>query len=823
MKLKITIFTLFLMTLAGLSVRGQTQSAIPQGTPKTPVSGKVLDTKQEPVAFCTLVFTVQNDSTLLFTAVTDEWGVYATELPYNYYKVEARCLGYFPSEVIAFTASGSETLQLPDIVMEASVTNLTAAVVQSNTIERRADRFIVNLSANPIASGRSLYESLDYLPGVTTRNGISINGKSGTRVMVNNRMLNMSDEQIEQYLNNLRASDIQRVEVIPEAGAEYDANATGGILKITLKQQTVTGYFGSVSADVARAFDYTQSSRPNFSFSFRKDKWSVITNGYYSYMGMPSKFEEYTRFYDNEMEINNANTTYQKINMAGGEISTVYDLNTTQSIGVVANYGYAKGVVNTDGTSLTSTPLLMGTYINDNNQYNNYNRLGLSANYIHKLDSVGSTCTAMVDYLYNQSDNGGVYHTFSRFTGLFDHITDILLPNVYDTLSYRNNIGSQNNIISANLDFDIKLGGRNNFKAGGKFFRTQIDNDILYEDFVDRQWKPDILQTDQFTYTENVSALYSTYSSSLSRKWLYTIGLRAEYTQVNLHSSAHEEKADQHYLNLFPSLNLSFQQNSLRGHSISLTANRKIQRPNFSLLRPYSMPLNDFSYIVGNPDLKPAKSINLSLVQTLFHKYSLTVGAGFIQDYFAQIVTQDPLNPDRLNYQFANLKSHTQYYAALSAPVSIFNWWTLTSNAVGLYIKDQYNTGGETETSQKPVVVAMLMSNFILPNGWRPEINGMYISGMVQGNITTSHMYALNAGCTKSLLKDKLSLTLRLNNLIHQRLKITTEGATYYKSNINNMDMRTLYLSLRYSFNSGQRVNVKKASTGTEEEKARLQ
>jgi len=626
----------------------------------------------------------------------------------------------------------------------------------------------------------------------------------------------MSDEQIEQYLNNLRASDIQRVEVIPEAGAEYDANATGGILKITLKQQTVAGYFGSVSADIARALDYTQSSRPGFNFSLRKDKWNVITNGYYSYMGMPSKFEEYTKYYDNEMVIDNTNTTHQKIDMAGGEISAVYDLNATQSIGMVANYGYAKGIVNTDGTSLTTSPLLTGRYINDNRQFNDYNRLGLSANYIHKLDSLGSTCTAMVDYLYNKSDNGGVYNTFFTFP-------NDLLPNVYDTLSYRNHIGSHNNIISANLDFDIKLGGRDNLKAGAKFFRTRIDNDILYENFTDRQWKPDSLQSDKFTYTESVSALYGTYSSSIGKKWLYTIGLRAEYTRVDLHSMSHEGKTGQHYLNLFPSLSLNFQLNPLRGHSISVTANRKIQRPNFSLLRPYSVPLNDFSYIVGNPDLKPAKSINLSLVQTLFHKYNLTIGSSFIQDYFAQIVTQDPQNPDRLNYQFSNLKNHTQWYAALSAPVSIFKWWTLTSNAVGIYIKDQYDAGGETETSSKPVVIAMLMSNFIFPNGWKPEINAMYVSSMVQGNITTGDIYALNLGCTKSLLNDKLSLTLRLNNLIHQRLKITTEGTTYYKSNINNIDMRSLYLSLRYSFNSGQRVNVKKASTGTEEEKARLQ
>ena len=792
--------------------------AVPALGQKTPVSGRVIDNNKEPVPFCTLIFMAKSDSTQLFTAVTDNSGLFSTTLPYNHYSVEARCLGYFPSNIDDFAAIDSQPVQLPDIVMDESISNLKAAVVQANTIERRADRFIVNLSSSPIASGRTLYESLGYLPGVTTRNGISINGKSGTRVMVNNRMLNMSSEQIEQYLSNLRAEDIQKIEVIPDAGAEYDANASGGILKITLKQQTTTGYFGSASADLARTLHHTQSSNPNFNLSFRKNKWSVISNAYYRYYGQPDKFEEKTLFFNNNMQVENKNTTYSKINAAGGEISTVYDIDSKKSAGVVVNYGHSKNTTQTDGISHTTTELYWGAYINDNNQFNNFNRLGLSANYVHKLDSVGSTLTAMVDYFYNQNDNGGNYNTLFTLTPM---ISSYIAP--YDTISYRNHIGSQNNIISSNIDFDIKSGGKNNLKAGAKFFRSQLDNDIVYENLINHQWFPNELQSDKFTYTESVSALYTSFSSSFAKKWLFTAGLRAEYTSVNLHSSKHEEKTNQDYLNLFPTLNLSFQINPLRGHMLTITANRKIRRPNFSLLRPYTIPLNDFSFVQGNPDLKPAKSINISLTQVFSHKYTFTAGVSFENDYFAQVVTEKEDQPDILYYQTVNLNNHTQWFAAFYAPVSIYKWWSVTPGLVGLYIKDTYNTGNKTESNQKPSIIGTVTSHFILPKGWKPEISAMYLSGVVQGNLTTGEMYFINIGCTKPLFKEKFSLTVRLNNIIHQNLKITTEGDTYHKTLINKMDLRSLNLSLRYSFKSGQRVNVKKAATGAEEEKARFQ
>jgi hypothetical protein len=777
------------------------------------VSGRVLDNEQIPIPHCTIVFTALSDSSALFTAMSDKDGNFVAALPLNRYQVEARFLGYEPYSA-QLDVSGDKNLKMSDIVLDPSIITLNTATVTASTIERRADRYIVNLSSHPVSAGRSLYESLDYLPGVTTRSGISINGKSGTRVMVNNRMLNLPPEQLEQYLQNLRASDIQKVEVIADAGAEFDANASGGILKITLKRQIESGYYGSVSGDISQALKYTQSSSPSVNFSLRSGNWNIISNAYYRYMRQPDEFTENTHFLLTNMEVSNTNTTDNQIQSVGGEVSAVYDMDEKQSVGMVVNYGYNDQQTNTDGLSYTQAELMQMQYLNMNRQFNRYSRFGLSANYVRKMDEKGSTLTAMVDYLYNANDNGGQYNTYISIPS-FGGVSG------QDTVSYRNDIGSQNNLFTASVDFDKKWDKGRNLKLGGKFYTSALSNDILYENFLEQQWAPDPNRNDLFRYDESVSALYGTYSASWKR-FSYNLGLRAEYTQVQLHSEMHDEKTRQDYLQLFPSISLSFQENQRKGHSVNLNVNRKIQRPGFSYLRPYMVPLNDFSYVVGNPELKPAKSLNITLTQTLFNKYTLVLGAAFVDDYIAQIVTPNEENPDILYYRQENISNHSQWFAAFYAPISITKWWTITPNLVALYIKDEYQIMGNKRTAQKPTYILGGMSNFILPQGWRPEITGAYVSGIAQGNMNVGQIYNLSLGCNKTFLNGKLAMTVRLNNILYPKMHIKAEEESYTKEIINNIDMKSLYVSLRYNFKSVKRVQVKKAQTGLEEEKSRL-
>lgn len=166
--------------------------------------------------------------------------------------------------------------------MSTSTVNLQEVVVTANLITREADRYVINLADTPLAIGRDGKEALMLAPGVwvSNRGEISVNGRTGTRVMVNERLLQETGEELLAYLQSLRAEDILKIEVIPYAGVEYDASMTSGIVKITLRKQRNDGMEGSVSLRYSHSLDRSNiwSVAPATSIKFRHNKLSLYTD-----------------------------------------------------------------------------------------------------------------------------------------------------------------------------------------------------------------------------------------------------------------------------------------------------------------------------------------------------------------------------------------------------------------------------------------------------------------------------------------------------------------------------------------------------------------
>ena len=175
--------------------------------------------------------------------------------------------------------------------MKPSSVMLDEVVVTANMVTREADRFVVNVAATPLSAGKTGKEMLALSPGVwiTDKGDLSVNGRGGTQVIVNDRVLKETGEELVAYLENLKAEDILKIEVIPYAGAEYDANATGGVIKITLKKQREEGLEGAVSMRYytsivdQKAWNYQPSLNLNYKYNalslysevgYRRNNWT---------------------------------------------------------------------------------------------------------------------------------------------------------------------------------------------------------------------------------------------------------------------------------------------------------------------------------------------------------------------------------------------------------------------------------------------------------------------------------------------------------------------------------------------------------------------
>lgn len=195
---------------------------------------------------------------------TDDTGRFVLKVPSGEYTLSVQYLGFDP---VVRQVRVEENNDLGEIVMKSSTTRIEGVVVKAQLIRREADRFVVDVANAPAAIGKDGIELLERAPGVWIDDEkISINGKSGSKVYVNDRELRMEPEQLLTYLRSLRAEEIQKIEVVPTTGADYDADSSGGIIRITLRKRRENGLDGSLSMRTtqnARHHFYTPSGNIN--------------------------------------------------------------------------------------------------------------------------------------------------------------------------------------------------------------------------------------------------------------------------------------------------------------------------------------------------------------------------------------------------------------------------------------------------------------------------------------------------------------------------------------------------------------------------------
>ena len=207
-----------------------------------PSKGRVVNEQGQAIEYATVVLLDEGEQ--VAGMATDPEGRFSLKVPSGDYTLQIQYLGYEPLTRSVRVEADND---LGDFTLHAATTQIEGVVVKAQLIRREADRFVMDVANAPAAIGKDGVELLERAPGVWMDNErISINGKSGTKVFVNDRELRLEPEQLTTYLRSLRAEEIQKIEVIPTTGADHDADATGGIIRITLRKQREIGMQGSL-------------------------------------------------------------------------------------------------------------------------------------------------------------------------------------------------------------------------------------------------------------------------------------------------------------------------------------------------------------------------------------------------------------------------------------------------------------------------------------------------------------------------------------------------------------------------------------------------
>lgn len=770
------------------------------------ISGKIIDTDSKPIEYATIIIQSATDSTQNWGVISNENGEFSVQVPVGAHLIQVSFVGY-KSHRAQLTVKEAMTLQPITLAVES--TAIGDVVITANAITRRASGYVVNMEGTAVAKGRNLYEALAFAPGMMIMDGLKINGKGVSQVYINNRLLNFSGTDLENYLRNLAAEDIKSIEVIPIAGSEYDASATGGILKITLRRQKDGGYFGSVNLAGSLNYKWLKQGTAAANISYRKNRLSLYSNLSYANYKNYESYNETTNFFTNQSTIQSKSYINMRTNNINAEVNAVYELTDNQSLGAVVRYMTSESnITNTSKTELKSISELIRSSLSSP-EHDMTSRLSASLDYNLNIGKKGTTFKAIADYTSNFSD------TDTEFRSVYENP---LTPDRHYTTSLR----GPGSIANVNFDFSIPFNKVYSMKTGAKLYNMTISNDVLYMNDFDGLWVRDEAMSEDFSYSETVAAVYADLSANYG-KVMASIGIRGENSWIDINSDKPNGDLRKNYFNAFPSLTVFYNMNQENGHSLSLNANMKITRPSYSQLRPYTHPLSEYSFIEGNPNLNPTKITNVSLTGTIFQKYSLTLDASYSVDPTAQVSMPSENDPNVLIYKFTNMDNRLDLTAVLSLPITVTRWWNSTWVLVGINRAETYqNSLNELTTLRKTTGMASMNNIFTLPAGFQIDLSGSYMTPLIQGNMQIGQLYQLDAGVTKSLFKDRISVSLAYKGLFRPNQNITITDPSYNKINIGTNDQKYFRLSLRYNFKGGQKVNVKKANSGNASESGRL-
>lgn len=766
-----------------------------------PSSGRVVDQQGKAVEYATVV--LLKDDRQVAGMATDADGRFELKVAPGEYTLQIQYLGYEPVKQTVRVESDND---LGEIVLRTAATQIEGVVVTAQIVRREADRFVVDVANAPSAIGKDGIELLEHAPGVwIDGEKISINGKTGSKVYVNDRELRMDNEQLLVYLRSLRAEEIQKIEVVPVTGADYDADSSAGVIKITLRKRRENGLNGSVALSTSQS-EYIGSYNPSANINLHSGRLDLYASAWGNLGNHRMLSDENTVY-----ELANKNIAANSEAVVNGRnygfnAGSVFEIDSKNSIGAEFSYYRYKNWGPTD----TSTDLDNGAQVvNTRSRFDNHslgNNYAVTFNYIHKLDTLGSTLKLLADYTRQNSDSGN--DNFSRITAPGAAAVDSV---------YRDAAASIYDVATASLAYEKYFSPRWTLKAGAKYTFNDMSNDALYEYMKGADWLRNDGQSYTLNYTENIAAAYATASARLGR-WSFVAGLRGEYTFT--HGKGGDVR--QNYFSLFPNANLSFALAPQKGHSLILQYARTIQRPRFWALNPQRSQISDYTYQIGNPALDPAFQNDLNLTIVLAHKYTITGGMQIVNGEIQQTILTDPDDPDMLQIAWVNFDATTNYYVTANLPFQFTKWWQMNLNAVYMRRGQRVDPHGAQQNFNWAFVNAS--TTFNLPARFFIDLSYAYQSRIDLGNVWIMPNHILQAG-VKKRFGDRFILSFSARNLLNQGQKIGASGDGF----VRRLDVRQAWSNIQYrvgltwNFKSGKAFSKKSVEAASAEDKSRME
>jgi len=772
------------------------------------VKGRVLDEHQLPLAYTKVTLLTAVDSVLVQNALTDPDGNFNfTAIKAGVYKIRISSLGKYPYTTKPFTVGGSAQIAIEPIAMRTSAETLKEVKITSEKpiVETRGDRLIYNVENSAMAAGNSL-QLLRSAPFVriSSDNTVSLQGKK-TMILIDGKPV--PDVSLENILQTMPAGNIQKVELITQPSAKFDA-AYGAVINIITKKSQIEGFTGNLRSDGSTG--HYAVGMTNLAGTFKHHKLTIYANAGITrgdnFFGITSiRFQDPTDA-DYFMSNNWTRLSHNKMYSFQGSIN--YQLNADQYIEFFADANDFKfegpwtsknefGRSNVTLDSVLHTRAVFDQSMKSSTYNLNYHLLSDSGK--HELTVLGTFIPWQRDMF--QIFPSELYDGYGKL---------IKTPATYQT----RNQGAID-VYIAQADYIHQLNKGWKAETGLKFQKTDSKTSVNFED----EREGTIQQVAEFsnenTLQESIAGLYGIVSKGWKNVKLQA-GLRMEDTRANF--AGHFR---QHYTTFFPTLLYQYKLN--KDIDLSASYKKTISRAAYNELVPYSVLINQYTIEQGNPALVPAFDHIYSLNANVY-KLNLSVSYTKNNGLIGLFPSKQDVATKVTYYTRQNLKSASDISLYLFYPLQINGWWeTINSGtpiaynqAQGLVLGQQYKLSAFRSDFRSSHI-------FKFSSRLKFQVDVYYWTDYVQDLSNTSGNKNIDASFLLTLWEGKGQFRLGGNELIFKRndYLISRSYGTFRTAERVNTDSKRIYIGFTYKFGKSH-VQKKDAKLGNEEVLKRL-
>ncbi len=780
------------------------------------IKGRILNESGDPLAYASVFLRKTGDTLPSKVTQTNNKGAFEifTSNKRGDFVITVKMIGYKPAVSSPFIITGSSTINIPDISMQLLQQSLKDVKVAGTKplIEQSGQKLIVNVENSVLAAGGNALDVLGRSPGVDAdKDGnITLNGKPGVTVMINDKPTYLSPAQLATLLRSTTANSIQSIEILTNPSAKYEAAGTGGIINIKLKKNVQEGTHVTVIAGAGYGHSLKNNESITITQKVKKFNWLGSFNHF------DDKFRDDLDIFRTLVDNTGTTTHLSQYSVTNDAIHTnsyrlegSYDLSKKNTLGMQVS-----GYFNTEEQPATITTYIgssgdikadsfQNTYSTVNLSYKNFSA---NVNDVFHFDSAGQSLALDMDYRTYSNNSAGQFNTY------FFQPNGSMAEGPY---FLRDQTPSTINIFAVKADYIKPLSKTLTLEAGAKHSDVSTDNILNDQVLENGVYVNDSLLSNHFIHKEKIDAAYTNFSWTFPHGSLQA-GVRSEYTTTFSNLVGHNNEVSGHYLDFFPSV--SYSHISKNKNQLGFSYSRRIDRPSYADLNPFIFYLDQYAYQKGNPFLKPQYSNNFEAHYSL-KRIFFTAAYTYINNFISTIVLTD--FSTKASFQTnLNLTNQSSMRFAIIAPYTATKWWRGNVSVNGIYFHYRADSLlGANFTTGKFSYLLRTTQTFSVSSANKIEFFGSYTSPIAANIFVLRPVYYFDCGYSHSFTKG--SIKLSLNDIFNTRQNMAS--STYQSIYNYTSKHESRIIRLTFTYNLGNtKINVAHHNGGATEESNRV-